>query len=97
MDVASYHSEYLSTFIALIIAGVALKYALSEPSGKTYEFNGKFYARDKVHNAATLLLLGAVIQIVSDSMKALDGKSLILDEKIIAAYGIAIATMVFKK
>ncbi|MCB1583065.1 MAG: hypothetical protein KDI92_08375 [Xanthomonadales bacterium] len=97
MDVANHYSEFLSTFIALIIAGVAIKFALSEKSGKNYELNGKLYSKDKVHNVATLALLGVVIQLVSDSIKVLDGKPLILDEKILAAYGIAIATMVFKK
>jgi hypothetical protein len=50
-----------------------------------------------VHTAATLALMGTVIQLVSNSMKALDGRSLLLDEKILAAYALAFAVMVFKK
>lgn len=97
MEIVSHYSEFLSIFISLIIAGVAVKLALAEKSEKTYEIHGKIYSRDKVHTAAMLGLLGIVIQIVSDSMKILDGRSLILDEKILAAYALAIMVMVFKK
>ncbi len=97
MDVASHYSEYLSVFISLIIAGVAIKLALAEKSDKKYEINGKLYSRDKVHTAAMLGFLGIAIQLVSDAMKVLDGRSLLLDEKIIGAYAVAILVMVFRK
>lgn len=97
MEIVSHYSEFLSIFISLIIAGVAIKLALAEKSEKTYEINGKLFSRDKVHTAAMLGLLGVVIQVVSDTMKVLDGRSLILDEKILAAYAVAIMVMVFKK
>lgn len=92
-----FYSEYLSLFIALIIAGVAIKLALQQPDGKQYEFNGRFYPRQKVHAGAMLLLLGVVLQIVSDTVDALNGKQLLLDEKIMAAYAAAILVMAFRK
>lgn len=94
---AHFYSEYLSLFIALIIAGVAIKLAVQQPDGRLYEFNGRFYPRQKVHAAATLLLLGVVLQIVSDTVKFLDEKQLLLDEKIIAAYAASILVMAFRK
>lgn len=93
----AFYSEYLSLFIALIIAGVAIKQALQQPDGKQYEINGRFFSRQKIHAAGMLLLLGVVLQLVSDTVEMLNGKQLLLDEKIMAAYAVAILTMVFRK
>ena len=97
MDVLSFHSDFLSVFMALIIVGTAIKLALQEPNGQNYQIGDKTFSKQKVHTAATLALMGTVIQLVSNSMKALDGRTLLLDEKILAAYGLAFAVMVFKK
>jgi hypothetical protein len=97
MDVIFFYSDFLSLFLAMIIVGTAIKLALQEPNGKTYQIGEKTYGRQKVHTAATLALLGVVIQTVSNSVETLDGRSLLLDEKILAAYGLAFAVMVFKK
>ncbi|TDR17510.1 hypothetical protein [Marinicella litoralis] len=97
MDVVSNYTDFLSVFMALIIVGVAVKLALESQSDKTYEIAGKNYSRQKVHTAVMLGLMGLVIQIVSNSIKALDGKSLLFDEKILAAYLVAILVMASKK
>ncbi len=97
MDTVNLYSEYLSLFMSLIIAGTGLKLALQKPNHKTYQISGQFIPRQKVHTAVTLLILGAVIQIVSNSMEVLNGRQLLLDEKIIGAYVFALAVMIMKK
>lgn len=97
MDTTTFYSDYLSIFISLIIAGIAFKLAIQEQNNKTYQIGNKEYSKQKVHTAATLGLMGVVIQIVSNTMKTLDGSQLLLDEKIIGAYAFAILVMVFKK
>ncbi len=97
MDVLNLYSEYLSLFMSLIVAGFGLKLALQQPNGQTYQIGDNNYAKQKVHTAATLIMLGVVIQIVSDSMKSLDGRQLLLDEKILSAYAFALLVMIMKK
>lgn len=97
MEVASFHSEFLSLFMSLIVAGTALKLAIQERSNKTYRIGDKEINKQKAHTAAMLAMMGGVIQVVSDSMQALDGRTLLLDDKIIGAYAFALAVMVMKK
>lgn len=97
MGVLSFHSEFLSLFMSLIVAGTALKLALQEKSNKTYRLGDKEINRQKAHTAAMLALMGGVIQVVSNSMQTLDGRTLLLDEKIIGAYAFALAVMIMKK
>ncbi len=96
MDLIHHYSEFLGLFMALIVAGTGLKFALQQNNHQTYQIGDKSISKQKVHTAATLLLLGVVIQLVSDSMQALDGRQLLLDEKILAAYAFALLVMVFK-
>jgi hypothetical protein len=79
------------------VAGTGLKLALQQPNHQTYQFGEKDYSKQKVHTTATLALMGVVIQVVSNSMQTLDGRTLLLDEKILAAYGFAIMVMIMKK
>ncbi|MGJ8664689.1 MAG: hypothetical protein ACSHWU_13620 [Marinicella sp.] len=97
METLNYYSGFLSTFMALIVAGFGLKLALEEKSNRTYQIGDKEYNRQKVHTAITLGFLGVVIQVVSDTMKGLDGSQLLLDEKIIGAYAFALSVLVMKK
>jgi len=97
MDVITHYTEYLSLFMALIIAGVAVKLALENKTDKTYEIAGKAYSRQKVHTVAMLGLMGIVIQTVSNSIEVMNGSSLLFDEKILAAYAVAILVMATKK
>lgn len=97
MDIIANYTDFLSTFMALIIGGVAVKLALENKSEKTYTIADKQYSRQKVHTAGMLGLMGIVIQVVSNSMKTLDGSSLLMNEKILAAYAVAILIMVTKK
>ena len=97
MDVASHYSEYLSLFIALIVAGMGLKLAFKQSNIQTYRIGDKDYSKQKVHTTATLLLLGLVIQLVSNSMEYLDGRTLLLDQKILAAYAFCFFVLVMRK
>lgn len=97
MDVLNAYSSFLSTFMALIIAGTGLKLAIEDKSDKTYTIGNKEYNRQKVHTAATLGLMGIVIQVVSNTMKMMDGSQLLLDDKILGAYAFAFLIMVMKK
>lgn len=97
MDALSYYSEYLSLFMSLIVAGTALKLALQTPNNQTYQIGDKEISKQKTHTAATLAVMGVVIQLVSNTMQSLDGRSLLLDEKILAAYAFGLAVMIMKK
>ncbi len=97
MDTVNLYGEFLTLFLSLIIAGTGLNLALQKPSNKTYRLGDKDVSRQKVHTAGMLALLGIVIQVVSDSIGALNGKELLLDEKIIGAYAFALAVMIMKK
>lgn len=97
MDSLNFYSEYLSLFLSLIIAGMGLKLAIQKPDHKTYQMGDKTYSRQKVHTTATLLFLGVVIQLVANTMVDLDGRELLLDEKVITAYAFALAVLIFKK
>ncbi len=97
MDTLSFHSEYLSLFISLIIAGTGLNLALQEHSNKTYRIGNKEINQQKAHTAAMLAVLGIVIQVVSNAMQSLDGRTLLLDEKILGAYAFVLAVMIIKK
>ncbi len=97
MDTVNLYSEYLSLFLALIIAGTGLKLALQKPNNKTYRVGDKDISRQKVHSAAMLGLLGIVIQTVSNTVEILDGKQLLFDEKIIGAYAFALMVMIIRK
>ena len=97
MTTLSFYSEYLSLFMSLIVAGTALKLALQESDNQTYQMGDKNISKQKVHTAATLILMGVVIQLVSNSMEQLDGRTLLLDEKILTAYAFGIAVMIMKK
>ncbi|MCX7554913.1 hypothetical protein OS175_13620 [Marinicella sp. S1101] len=97
MDALPFYSEYLSLFMSLIVAGTGLKLALQQQSNKTYRIGEKEINRQKAHTAAMLVLMGGVIQTVSDTMQMLDGRTLLLDEKILAAYVFSLAVMVMKK
>ena len=83
--------------MSLIVAGIALNLALKKPNNQTYQFGDKAISKQKTHTAATLALMGVVIQTVSNTMETLDGSSLLLDEKIIAAYAFGLMVMVMKK
>ncbi|GEM_PF-2134704 len=97
MDVFSFNSEFLSLFMSLIVAGTGLKLALQEPRHETYQWGDKTFNKQKVHTAGMLALLGVVIQTVSNAMQVLDGRQLLFDEKILAAYAFSIAVMIMKK
>jgi len=97
MDVISFHSEFLSLFISLIVAGTGLKLAFQKQDNNTYSVGDKEISKQKAHTAATLIFLGMVIQTVSNTMESLDGRTLLLDEKIIAAYAFSIMVMIMKK
>ena len=83
--------------MSLIVAGTGLKLAMQQTNHKTYQLGDKEISKQKTHTAATLALMGVVIQVVSDTMQGLDGRTLLLDEKILAAYGFAILVMIMKK
>lgn len=97
MDTVNLYSEYLSLFLSLIIAGTGLNLAFQKQNNKTYRLGDKDVSRQKVHTAGMLALLGMVIQVVSNSMETLNGRQLLLDEKIIGAYAFALAVMIMKK
>ena len=96
MDVFSFNSEFLSLFISLIVAGTGLKLALQEAKPESYQWGDKHFNKQKVHTAGMLVLLGVVIQTVSNTMKLLDGRQLLLDEKILAAYAFSIVVLIMK-
>ena len=97
MDALSYYSEYLSLFMSLVVAGTGLKLALQQPNEQTYQIGDKVISKQKAHTAATLAVIGVVIQLVSNTMQSLDGRTLLLDEKILAAYAFGFAVMIMKK
>ncbi len=97
MDTVPFYSEYLSLFMSLIVAGTGLKLALQEQNNETYQLGDKQISKQKAHTAAMLALLGVVIQTVSNTMQSLDGRTLLLDEKILAAYAMSIMVMIMKK
>lgn len=76
---------------------MGLKLALQKQNNHTYQFGDKEISKQKVHTAAALALMGMVIQLVSNSMQQLDGRTLLLDEKILTAYAFGIAVMIMKK
>jgi len=83
--------------MSLIVAGMALKLALQKPNNQTYQIGDKEVSKQTVHTAVGLVLMGAVIQVVSNSMQTLNGKTLLMDEKILAAYVFGVLVMVMKK
>ncbi len=97
MDSLSLYSDLLGLFMALIVAGMGLKLALQKPNNQTYQIGDKQISKQKAHTAAALALMGVVIQLVSNTMKVLDGRSLLFDEKILAAYAFALMVMIMKK
>ncbi|WP_223789045.1 hypothetical protein [Marinicella meishanensis] len=96
MEATAFYSEYLSLFLSLVIAGTGLKLAIQKHDPKTYQVGDKSFSRQKVHTTATLLFLGVVIQLVANAMANLDGRELLLDEKVIGAYAFSLAVLIFK-
>jgi len=97
MEPVNLYSEYLSLFLSLVIAGTGLKLALQKHDPRTYHIGNHSCSRQKVHTTATLLFLGVVIQLVANAMADLDGRELLLDEKVLGAYAFSLAVLIFKK
>ena len=97
MESLAFYSDYLSLFMSLIVAGMALKLALQKPNNQTYQIGDKNISKQTVHTAVGLILMGIVIQVVSNSMQNIAGSTLLQDEKILAAYAFGLLVMIMKR
>lgn len=95
MDILNTHAEFLTYFMALIVVGTALKYRFKDPSKKEpIILMGKPFGRNQVTGFAVIVFMGAVIQLVSNTVKALNEGSMLQDPVMMGGFATAFAILV---
>lgn len=98
MDIFNTQADFLTYFMALIVVGTGIKYRYISPSKKEpITLMGKEFGRNQVTGFATVVFMGVVIQLVSNTVNALREGSILQEPVMMGSFAAAFAILATAK
>lgn len=98
MDILNTHADFLTYFLALIVLGTAVKYRFISPSKKEpIVLMGKQFGRNQVTGFVTIVFMGVVIQLVSNTVNAMRDGSILQEPVMMGSFATAFALLATAK
>ncbi|WP_179952021.1 hypothetical protein [Marinicella rhabdoformis] len=98
MDTLNTYADFLTYFMSLIVLGIAIKYRYISPSKKEpITLMGKQFGRNQVTGFATIVFMGVVIQLVSNTVGAMRDGSILQEPVMMGSFAASFALLVTAK
>ena len=98
MDILNTQADFLTYFLSLIVLGTGIKYRYISPSKKEpITLMGKQFSRNQITGFATIIFLGVVIQLVSNTVNALRDGSILQEPVMMGSFAAAFALLATAK
>lgn len=96
MELINDYAFFIKLFFSCIVVGTAVKFALVK-NPADIQIGNKLIPKSKLTGFGMIVVLGIIIQIVSDSLYAFSKQTLLTDPMIMSAFAIAAAILIIKK